>query len=249
MTSAGVADNSRNSQRFSRALWQYYRAGRLPIIPDLKFRSPGEGDLLAGRDPLAIAAALAQAGAPALSVVTEPKFFGGSARLLPRIAEVASIPILRKDFINNRKQLRETADLGASAVLLIASMLDQEILLSLVEYSQQLGLEPLVEIHNKAEIDLVSPTRLTMMGINNRDITKLEIDEGSVDTTEGLAGFVPPDVLLISASGIASWADARRAQAAGAHAVLVGTAILKAPDPTVGYQRLSVSREVYNEPG
>lgn len=223
---------------YSAALWQKYNSGSIPVIPDIKSRSPEEGDLLRGRDPVELAQILAAAGAPVLSVVTEPNYFGGSGKLLQHIVQAVSLPVLRKDFINRREQLLESIDLGASAVLLIASMLEKEQLISLYEEALRLGLEPLVETHNEADIMTANELRLTMAGINNRNIIELEMDGGNVSTTEKLAGLLRPEVLVISESSIYSAADVQRAWAAGAHAVLVGTAILKAPDPAEMYRSL-----------
>jgi len=226
-------------KKYSTALWNQYHSGKIPVIPDIKSRSPQEGDLLGGRDPVAVAQALAAAGAPVLSVVTEPKHFGGSPELLRRVARATALPVLRKDFINSRAQLQESVDLGAAAVLLIASMLEREQLFKLVEDALLLGLEPLVETHEEAELIFANGLRLTMVGINNRNIVALELDDGTVGTTERLAGLARPEVLVISESSIAGPGDAQRAVAAGAHAVLVGTAILRAEDPVVMYRNLS----------
>lgn len=227
--------------KFSTALWNKYHCGRIPVIPDIKSRSPQEGDLFQGRDPVEIAKALAAAGAPVLSVVTEPKYFAGSPELLAKVAQASALPILRKDFINNREQLKESVNLGASAVLLIVSMLEQKQLTDLIEDALTLGLEPLVETHNQAEILAVKGLKLTMLGINNRNILELEMDSGSVSTTEGLASLAGGEVLIISESSISSATDVQRAKAAGAHAVLVGTAILQAKDPGDMYRILSES--------
>jgi len=225
--------------KFSTALWQQIRSGIIPVIPDIKARSPQEGSLLRGRDPVKYAQSLANAGAPAISVVTEPKHFGGSPALLQRIAQSVAVPVLRKDFINRREQLQESVELGASAVLLIAAMLAKGQLFELFTEAVALGLEPLVETHNEAEIYAANKLQLTLMGINNRNIVELELDNGSVSTTSKLANLARPEVLLVSESSIASPADAQLAIAAGAHAVLVGTAILRAEDPIAMYRQLS----------
>ncbi|GAB6174374.1 indole-3-glycerol phosphate synthase TrpC [Paradesulfitobacterium aromaticivorans] len=226
-------------KKFSTALWNQYHSGKIPVIPDIKSRSPQEGDLLQGRDPVKFAQALEAAGAPALSVVTEPRYFEGSPELLQRIALATSLPVLRKDFINSRVQLQESVDLGASAVLLIASMLEKKRLFQLIEDALMLGLEPLVETHNESEIISTNELKLNIIGINNRNIVELEMDDGSVNNTEKLASLVRPEVLVVSESSISSSADVQRALAAGAHAVLVGTAILQAKDPVEMYRSLS----------
>jgi indole-3-glycerol phosphate synthase len=227
---------------FSSALWNQYHSGRIPVIPDIKSRSPREGDLLQGRHPAELAKKLATAGARVISVVTEKEHFGGSREIIPRIVDSVSLPVLRKDFIISREQLMETAEMGASAVLLIAAILKKAQLYELIEYAHILGLEPLVETHNKDEIMSVNGLKLTMLGINNRNITELETDDGSVKTTEELAGLAGPEALLISESAVSSPADAQRAAKAGAHAVLVGTAILQARDPAQIYRNLNIMR-------
>ncbi|MEA4924048.1 MAG: indole-3-glycerol-phosphate synthase [Syntrophomonadaceae bacterium] len=228
--------------KYSAVLWNEYHSGKIPVIPDIKLRSPQAGNLIQGRNPGELAEALVAAGAPVLSVVTEPVYFGGSTDLLRLIVQAVSVPVLRKDFIKESEQVKESADLGARAVLLIAAMLERPQLFKLVEESLMLGLEPLVEAHNEAEIMSVKELELNMIGINNRSIVELEMDDGSVNTTEKLAGLIHPGSLIISESSISSSPDVQRAMAAGAHAVLVGTAILQAPDPAKMYRRLSETR-------
>lgn len=221
------------------ALWTRHRLGKIPVIPDIKCKSPEAGDLLRGRDPIALAKSLAAAGAPVLSVVTEKEHFGGSPELLRQIAQSTSVPILRKDFITTREQLHESAEIGASGVLLIAAILEIEQLRELIDEAWALGLEPLVEMHTEAEIIAGNELMVTFLGINNRNIMEWEMDDGNVNTTEKLAGLVRPGALLLSESSIASPDDVLRATAAGAHAVLVGTAILRAQNPPAFYKVLS----------
>ncbi|KAF1085144.1 Indole-3-glycerol phosphate synthase [Sporotomaculum syntrophicum] len=221
------------------ALWTRHRLGKIPVIPDIKCKSPEAGDLLRGRDPIALAKSLAAAGAPVLSVVTETEHFGGSPELLRQIAQSTSVPILRKDFITTREQLHESAEIGASGVLLIAAILEIEQLRELIDEAWALGLEPLVETHTEAEIIAGNELMVTFLGINNRNIMEWEMDDGNVNTTEKLAGLVRPGALLLSESSIASPDDVLRATAAGAHAVLVGTAILRAQNPPAFYKVLS----------
>ncbi len=231
--------SGKKSAKCSSALWNKKSTGLIPVITDIKCKSPGEGDLLMGRDPVAIASAFNAAGVPVISVVTEAEHYGGSPKLLYSIAKAVSVPVLRKDFISTREQLLESVEIGASGVLLIASMLKKDQLITLVEEAYKLGLEPLVETHSQEEIMSVRDLELTFLGINNRNIVEFETDDGSVNTTENLAAMVPPGALLVSESSISSKEDVSRAIAAGAHAVLVGTAILKAKDPVGMYMNLS----------
>lgn len=225
--------------KFSQALWECYHNGKIAVIPDIKPKSPQCGDLLRGRNPVSLALSLAEAGAPVISVVTEPVHFGGSLRILSEVAQATGLPVLRKDFISKPEQLEESRVMGASAVLLIASMLPRQRLFELVRKSFQLGLEPLVETHCKEEILFLQGLEFTLMGINNRNILELEMDQGSVETTANLARLAAPGVLVISESSITSSSDVEKAAGAGAHAVLVGTAILKSPSPAVMYAELS----------
>ena len=229
-----------NDKPCSGALWRYYHRGKTPVVPDIKCKSPGEGDLLMGRDPVATAKSLQEAGAPMLSVVTEEEHFGGSLDLLAQVAGATGLPVLRKDFITSRQQLVETREHGAKGVLLIAAILTEGQLPKLVEEALSLGLEPLVEIHNEEELREVGRINsLSFLGINNRNILEWEMDDGNVNTTEKLAGLVPPEVFLLSESSITGPGDVRRAREAGAHGVLVGTAILKAGDPVAMYHLLT----------
>lgn len=224
--------------RCTDALWSKYRLGTIPVIPDIKSKSPGEGDLLSGRDSVEYAKILVNAGAPVISIVTESDHYGGSSEQFRRIAKEVSVPLLRKDFITNREQLKETADIGAASVLLIASMLEPRQLHQLVEDAWALSLEPLVETHSKEELLLVNELKLTFVGINNRNIGIWETDYGNVHTTEQMAPFFRPGVMLLSESALSSPQDVRRAVKAGAHSVLIGTALLRARDPAETYKML-----------
>ena len=227
----------------TQSLRNQFKTGRIPVIPDIKCKSPGEGDLIAGRDPAVLAKSLEAAGAAVISVVTEAGHYGGSPELLYTIARAVSVPILRKDFITSREQLLESVGIGASGVLLIASMLEKKQLFTLIEASLELGLEPLVETHNEAEIISANEWNLTFLGINNRNIIQWETDDGNVQTTAKLAGLVCQGPFILSESAIASPEDVGHAIAAGAHGVLVGTAILKAQDPIEMYYQLSSIRK------
>ncbi len=229
----------------TQALWKIYRGGMMPVIPDIKCKSPGEGDLLRGRDPALLAAELEKAGAPVISVVTEADHFGGSMELLRRITGSVKVPVIRKDFISNRDMLKESAEYGASAVLLISSMLKKTQLLQLTEYARQLELEPLVETHSMEEIEFADRQGLSFIGINNRDIGIFETDCGNVGVTGRMAPHVKSGALILSESSISCREDVLLAAKAGAHAVLVGTAILKANSASGMYRSLSVCPSYY----
>lgn len=224
---------------FSNSIRIRQQAGYIPVIPDIKCRSPKEGDLLRGRDPVATARQLVDAGAPVLSVVTESDNFGGSLELLEQVIRETGVPVLRKDFINSREDLVVTRDIGASAILLISSMLTQEQLLFFYKAAIELGLEPLVETHSIAEILYASKLGAGLVGINNRNIVELELDDGTVEATASLAAYKPEGCLLISESAIATQTDANSAVLAGADAVLVGTSLWQAEDMLDLYAELS----------
>ena len=207
--------------------------GLLPVLSEIKVRSPKEGDLLRGRAPEALAAAMAATPIAGLSVVTEPIHFGGDLDIMRRMRPLVPVPILRKDFVRTEADLDETAEAGADAILLTVCLFDDEPLAQLHAAARERGLETLVEVHDDKDVARVVELGLRpdVLGVNNRDIQIGETDDGDVGVTEGLAPALPPGALLLSESSIRGADDARRARAAGADAVLVGTAILRAPDP------------------
>lgn len=227
---------------FVESLRRCAQSGRVPVIPDFKMLSPSDGPLFQARDVIADARAMEKAGAPALSVVTEPKQFGGSLELMEQITKAVRIPVLRKDFLSSRADLEETTRCGAKAVLLICACMTQDTLKELFFASLELGLEPLVEAHSKEELQLAASLGAKLVGINNRDILTLERDGGTVSTTARLASAKPIGSFLISESGIQSADDVRIALQSGADAVLVGTAIWKAEDPFRFYETLCSAR-------
>ena len=232
------------SRRFSTAIISENTRGFVAVIPDIKCVSPKEGDLLRGRDPVDTANRLVADGAPVLSVVTERERFGGSAELLRAVAQAVDVPVLRKDFITNEDQLLETKELGAAAVLLICAIIDEKNLRALHEKALTLGMEPLVEVHTAQEMELAHTLGARLVGINNRNIVSLELDNGGPKRTAALASAAPSGALLISESGILSPEDAKLAAAAGADAVLVGTALWQASDMGAMYQTLRVERKL-----
>jgi indole-3-glycerol phosphate synthase len=224
----GVAVSCRE---LSEAIRAAQRAGRVPVIADIKPVSPRDGNLLGGRSPGELAAALEEAGACALSVVTAAEHFGGSCQTLREVTAATSLPVLRKDFLRDSEQLVESRDCGARAILMILSTMSQEVAAQLYDTAQELGLEPLVESHTAEELERALSLTPSLVGINNRDILQLETDPGTVATTESLAPRVPDGIVTISESALLTDDDVRRALAAGADAVLVGTMLLRAPDP------------------
>ena len=202
--------------------------GWFPVISEIKVRSDKEGDLLRGRDPGALAREMARCPVAGISVVTEPSHFGGHMGLLRAVASTVDLPVLHKDFIITERQIGESAAAGAAAILLIAAMIESELMVRLIEEARRQGLETLVEAHSLAEVKKVAHLPFDLMGINNRDITIFEVDDTDVGRTEEIARFCRGSRPLISESSIGTAAEVRRAGKSGADAVLVGTAILKA---------------------
>ena len=209
------------------------RAGVMPVLSEIKVRSPKDGDLLRGRDPVDLAAAMAGAGIAGLSVVTAREDFGGDVEIVRRVRRRVDVPLLRKDYTREVSDLEETVDVGADAILLTVCMLEDETLGVLHDEAQARGLETLVETHTEDELERVEALGLRpdVLGINNRDIQLLERDDGDVSRTERLAAHVPEGQLLLSESSIDGEEAVIRAREAGADAVLVGTWILRANDP------------------
>lgn len=224
---------------FSDALVARREAGFIPVIPDIKCTSPKEGDLLRGRDPLAVAQLLAQAGAPAISVVTEKKDFGGSLELLRRITAGTSLPVLRKDFIRSTEDLKITKECGAQAILLICAIHSLDSLTKLYREALDIGLEPLVEAHTREELGWAGKIGARLVGINNRNILELEKDDGTVSATELLAEYKPENALLISESSIQTPMEGQAAIRAGADVLLIGTALWRAEDMAASFQAFS----------
>lgn len=192
--------------------------GKTPIIAEIKPTSPtteGTRDT----DPVTLAEEMVAGGAAALSVLTEPTHFGGSPSALTRVRKAVSVPVLRKDFVIYESHLDIVA---ADVVLLIARFIPD--LDSLVTAAQSRGFEVLVEVHDKDELDTALATTAEYIGVNNRDLARLEVD---LSTFESLAPSVPDDRLLIAESGITSPADAQRMRQAGADGLLIGTAIMQ----------------------
>ena len=221
------------SNAFSRAILGAREKGRVPLVVDIKPVSPRDGSLVGSRDPATLAKILEQVGVCALSVVTEPEHFGGSLEMLREVTSSTSLPVLRKDFLRSPEDVDASLEAGAAAVLLTLSTVHELEVPGLYRRIYSLGMEPLVEVHTPAELQFalgLNPLP-AIIGINNRDITRLEKDDGDVGVTESLAPLVPDGVAILSESAMLTPGDVARAFAAGAHGVLIGTAVLQAEDP------------------
>jgi indole-3-glycerol phosphate synthase len=198
----------------------------LAIIAEIKRRSPSKGDLAPDLDAVKQALAYEQAGADAISVLTEPDRFGGSMDDLRAVAAAVDVPVLRKDFVIDPYQVWEAADAGAAAVLLIAAALPSGSLGALLDECHDCGLDALVEVHDAEDLERAYSVGASMMGVNNRDLHTLEVD---LAVSEYLGALIGACVLFISESGIGAPRDARRVRAAGAQAILVGEALVGTP--------------------
>lgn len=209
---------------FARALRRPYVA----VIAEVKRRSPSAGAIQPDADAVALASAYAAAGAAAVSVLTEPTFFGGSLDDLERVARAVPLPTLRKDFIIDPVQLYEARAAGAAAVLLIVRALERERLFELAAAAHAIGLATLVEVHSAEELAAAIEARPTAIGVNARDLATLAMES---DLHAALVPRVPADLVAVAESGLASRADVVRAGWLGADAVLVGTAVGRSADP------------------
>jgi len=207
--------------------------GGLAIIAEVKRRSPSAGEIKAAMVATEQAGHYRRAGADALSVLTDEKYFGGSLADLTAVTaqfreNPPAPPCLRKDFMFHPLQVREAREAGASAILIIVRALSDEEITVLHSAAQAARLDALFEIHRDAELERALRHRARIIGVNNRDLAAFTTDLG---LSERLIPQFPADVIAISESGIATAADAARVRAAGARAVLVGEALMRAPDP------------------
>ncbi len=206
----------------------------IAIIAEIKRRSPSKGPLDEDLDAGALAGAYARAGAAAISVVTEPDHFGGSLEDLGRVSR-GRLPVLRKDFIVDDFQLIESRAWGADAVLLIVRVV-QHGLGPLLVSSRALGMDCLVEVHDEDELELALGAGATLLGVNHRNLETFEVDP---DRTAKLAPLVPESCTLVALSGVERRSEVEALGAAGAHAVLVGEALVTAPDPEAKLRALA----------
>ena len=198
------------------------------VIAEVKRSSPSRGPIRPDLVLEDLVCSYVRGGASAISVLTEPEYFGGDLSDIGRAREVTSLPILRKDFIIDVYQLLESRAAGASAVLLIAALLEKEMLASLLERGREIGLEALVEVHDEAELEAALEAGAEIVGINNRDLKTLQVD---LETTLKLAPRVPSGRVLVSESGYSRQEEAAAALQAGVHAILVGEALVRSEKP------------------
>ena len=221
---------------FARALTP--ERGGVRLLAEVKKASPSRGVLAEHFDPLALATVYAESGAAALSVLTDEKYFQGSLEFLTAIRDRVGIPILRKDFTLDEYQLWEARAAGADAALLIVAILEAGHLRDLLQAATGLGLATLVEAHTASEIDVALAAGAHIVGINNRDLKTFET---RIETSLELLPMIPAGRIAVSESGFFDAAQVRAVVAAGAHAVLVGEALVRAPDVAAKVRELALA--------
>ena len=230
-----ISDLEDTARGFERHLREAAATGWTAIIAEVKKGSPSKGLIREDFDPLEIAEIYQDNGATCLSVLTEERFFMGSLRYLALIREQVGLPLLRKDFIFDPFQVYEARAAGADAILLIAAMLDPQQIVDLAGLANELHLDVLLEVHDELEMEVACGTDIGLIGVNNRNLRTFVTDLG---TTARLAKMLPPDRLLVSESGINSRTDIERLQADGAHAFLIGEAMMREADIGAKLQEL-----------
>ena len=211
------------------------RAGKINIIAELKKASPSRGVIREGYAPAALAASLEEAGAAALSVLTEEDFFSGSLGDLKEASRVTKIPILRKDFVVDPWQVWETRAAGADSFLLIAAVLHDAELRDLLELGRTLKMEALVEVHSREELQRVLDAGARIIGVNNRDLRDFQVH---LETSLSLAEAIPEECIAVSESGLRTYDDLARLQRAGFDAFLIGEHVMQSVDPAAALRAL-----------
>ncbi len=210
--------------------------GELSVIAEVKKASPSAGVIAADFDPIVIARDYEAAGASALSVLTDEKFFQGNLSFLPQIRDAVSLPLLRKDFIIHEAQIYESVVAGADAILLIVAALEQDRLVALLDKAHAYQLDVLMEVHDMKELERALSTEAAIIGINNRNLKTFEV---SLETTGKLSEEVTPGLVLVSESGIHTGDDAAKVRSWGADAILVGEALMRCPDKKAKMEELT----------
>jgi indole-3-glycerol phosphate synthase len=215
------------------------RPGPIRLIAEVKKASPSAQVIRADFEPVTTARTYERHGASCLSVLTDSPYFQGHLRHLEEVRSAVALPVLRKDFLIDEYQLIEARSAGADAVLLIAEILDDQTLGRFLEQTKRWKMAALVEFHDAANLDRVLASGADLIGINNRDLSSFHTD---LEHTLQLRDRVPPDVVLVSESGIRTRADVERLEAAGISAILVGETLMRAPDIGLAVDELLDSR-------
>lgn len=232
MKSRALALSNNTGFPFEKAL----RKKGISYICEVKKASPSKGIIAEDFPYLQIAGEYEQAGAAAISVLTEPEYFLGSDRYLEEIAKSVSIPVLRKDFTVDEYQIYEAKTLGASAVLLICSLLNQQTLRHYLDVCGTLGLSALVEAHTAEEIDMAAKAGAHIIGVNNRNLKTFDVD---INNCGKLKSLVPDNILFVAESGVKTPEDIDSLRKIGADAVLIGETLMKSADKKAALEILN----------
>ena len=217
------------SEATTHALSNALQGDGIHVIAEFKRRSPSKGIIRPDADLVQIVQGYEAGGATAISVLTEEDYFSGSLDDLRVVKATVTLPVLRKDFVFEEYQVYESAAAGADAILLIVAALDDELLLGLRSLAEdELGLDALVEVHTRDEMRRAVACGARLIGVNNRDLRTFEV---SLETSLSLAREAPPDVLLISESGLNDRADLERLHSVGYRGFLIGETLMRAKDP------------------
>lgn len=227
------------SERESFAFENALKKPGLSFICECKKASPSKGLIAPDFPYVRIAGEYEEAGADCISVLTEPKWFLGSDRYLREIADAVKIPCLRKDFTVDEYMIYEAKVLGASAVLLICSILEEEQMAEYIGLSDELGLSVLAETHDETEVEMALEAGARVIGVNNRNLRDFSVDTAN---STRLRKLIPQDVLFVSESGVGSADDVAALSEIGADAVLVGETLMRAADKKARLQELRGAR-------
>jgi len=222
---AAVADAPRG---FVQAIERHIAEGRAAVIAEIKKASPSKGVIREDFDPEAIARSYEAGGATCLSVLTDQDFFQGSTEYLKQARAATSLPVIRKDFIIDPYQVYEARAMGADCILLIVAALDDETLLRLIELAHRLGMDVLVEVHDREELLRALNYPVKLLGINNRNLRSFEV---SLNTTLELLELIPEERTVVTESAIHTPDDVKLMREHGVHAFLVGEAFMRAEEP------------------
>lgn len=212
----------------------------LAVIAEIKRRSPSKGDLNAGLDPSALALQYQRGGASCLSVLTDTDHFGGSVADLQQARNACTVPVIRKDFTVDARDVCDARVMGADCVLLIAAVLTPDELSSFLEIAREVDIDALVEVHDEAELELAMIAGATLVGVNQRDLVTFAVDQARAVR---MAPLIPDNVVKVAESGVRGRADAIALRAAGYDAILVGEHLVTSPNPEIALTELCVDNE------